>query len=194
VNQYSDDEPDPEHERRRQIRRRRKARLRAAELGRSRGGLTSKIHLSADRRCRPLSLVLTPGQAADAPRFIPVMDKIKVRGPVGRPRTRPAAAAGDKAYPSRANRAYLRRRHITAVIPEKADQASNRKKKGRAGGRPISHNTTLYKDRNTVERCINKFKEWRGLATRYDKTPDSYMAGLHLRGCIIWLRSLPAPS
>jgi transposase len=186
------EEPDPEGEQRRRIRRRRKARLRAAELGRSRGGLTSKIHLSADRRCRPLSLVLTPGQAADAPRFIPVMDKIKVRGPVGRPRTRPDAAAGDKAYSSRANRAYLRRRHITAVIPEKADQAANRKKKGRLGGRPISHDTVRYKDRNTVERCINKFKDWRGLATRYDKTPDSYLAGLHLRASIIWLRSLPA--
>jgi len=154
--------------------------------------LTSKIHLSADRRCRPLSLVLTPGQAADSPRFIPVMDKIKVRGPVGRPRTRPAATAADKAYSSRANRAYLRRRHITAVIPEKTDQASNRKKKGRTGGRPISHDPMLYKDRNTVERCINKIKEWKGLATRYDKTPDSYIAGLHLRGSIIWLRSLPA--
>jgi transposase len=192
VNQPSDQEPDPEDEQRRRIRRRRKARLRAADLGRSRGGLTSKIHLSADRRCRPLSLMLTPGQAADAPRFIPVMDKIKVRGPVGRPRTRPDAAAGDKAYSSRANRDYLRRRHITAVIPEKVDQAANRKKKGRSGGRPISHDHLLYKDRNTVERCINKIKEWRGLATRYDKTPDSYLAGLHLRGSIIWLRSLPA--
>jgi transposase len=154
--------------------------LKAAELGRSRGGLTSKIHLSADRRYRPLSLVLTPGQAADAPRFIPVMDKIKVRRPAGRPRTRPEAAAGDKAYSSRANRAYLRRRHIKAVITDKADQAANRKKKGHSGGRPVSHDTALYKD-NTVERCINKFKECRGLATRYDKTPDSSMAGLHLR-------------
>jgi transposase len=192
VNQQSNDRPDPEQERRHRTRRRRKARLRAADLGRSRGGLTSKIHLSADRGCRPLSLVLTPGQAADSPRFIPVMDKIKVCGPIGRPRTRPRAAAGDKAYSSRANRAYLRRRHITAVIPEKADQAFNRKKKGRSGGRPVSHDAELYEDRNTVERCINKFKEWRGLATRYDKTPDSYLAGLHLRGSIIWLRSLPA--
>lgn len=181
-------------ERRRRIRRRRKARLKAAALGRSRGGLTSKIHLSADRRCRPLSLILTPGQAADSPRFIPVMDKIRVRGPVGRPRTRPAAAAGDKAYSSRANRSYLRRRHIKAVIPEKADQAANRKNKGRRGGRPVSHDADLYTYRNTVERCINKFKEWRGLATRYDKTPESYEAGLHLRGAIIWLRSLTAPS
>lgn len=136
--------------------------------------------------------MLTPGQAADSPRFALVLERIKVRGPVGRPRTRPAAVAGDKAYSSRANRAHLRRRKIRAVIPEKADQAANRKKKGSRGGRPVSHDATLYKDRNTVERCINKFKEWRGLATRYDKTPQSYLAGLHLRGSILWLRSLPA--
>lgn len=149
------------------------------------------MHLATDRRCRPLSIILTPGQAADSPRFIPVLEKIKVRVPMGRPRTRPDAVAGDKAYSSRANRAHLRRRNIKAVIPEKADQAANRKKRGSQGGRPVSHDAELYKDRNTVERAINKFKEWRGLATRYDKTPESYLAGLHLRGSILWLRSLP---
>ncbi len=98
-------------------------------MGRSRGGRTSKVHLAADRRCRPLAIILTAGQAADSPRFIPVLDKVRVRGPVGRPRTRPDAVAGDKAYSSRGNRAYLRKRQIKAVIPEKKDQASNRKKK-----------------------------------------------------------------
>jgi transposase len=86
-----DEAPDEAREERRRLRRRRKARLRAAKLGRSRGGLTSKVHLSADRRCRPLSFVLTPGQAADSPRFTAVLERIKVRGPVGRPRTRPRA-------------------------------------------------------------------------------------------------------
>lgn len=118
------------------------------------------MHLSADRRCRPLSFVLTPGQAADSPRFTAVLERIKVRGPAGRPRTRPAAVAADKAYLSRANRAYLRRRRIRAVIPEKTDQAANRKKRGSRGGRPVSHDVTLYKERNTAERCINKIKEW----------------------------------
>ncbi|OAH15044.1 hypothetical protein STSP_16630 [Streptomyces jeddahensis] len=46
------------------------------------------------------------------------------------------------------------------------------------------------RDRNTVERAINKMKDWRGIATRYDKTPESYLAGLHLRAAIIWIRSL----
>jgi transposase len=177
-------------EQRRHGRRRRKARLRAAQLGRSRGGLTTKTHLAADRRCRPLAFVLTAGQAADNPRFVEVIERIKVRGPVGRPRTRPDAVAADKAYSARATRTYLRRRGIQAVIPEKVDQAANRTKKGSRGGRPVSYDTALYKDRNTVERAINRLKDWRGLATRYDKTPESYLAGLHLRGGILWLRSL----
>lgn len=46
------------------------------------------------------------------------------------------------------------------------------------------------KDRNTVERCINKFKAWRRIATRYDKGPESHLAGLYLRGAVIWMRSL----
>lgn len=77
------------------MRRRRRARLRATELGRSRGGLTSKVHRAVERRCRPLAIILTTGQAADSPRFIPVLKKIKVRGPVGCHRTRPDAVAGD---------------------------------------------------------------------------------------------------
>ena len=164
--------------------------MKAAALGRSRGGLTCKVHLSSDRRCRPLSFVITPGQAADSPQFSAVLAGVRVRGPVGRPRTRPDAVAGDKAYSSRANRAHLQKRKIKAVIPEKADQAANRKKKGSKGGRPVSHDAELYKERNTVERCINKIRAWRGLATRFDKRPDSYMAGLQLRGAVIWLRSL----
>ncbi|MCW2874161.1 MAG: transposase [Streptomyces oryziradicis] len=137
-----------------------------------------------------MAFILTPGQAADSPQFIPVLKKVRVRLPVGRPRTRPAAVAGDKAYSSRANRAHLRKRRIKAVIPEKKDQAANRKKKGSRGGRPITHDTALYRDRNTVERAINKMKDWRGIATRYDKTPESYLAALHLRAAIIWIRSL----
>jgi DDE family transposase len=148
----------PEREERRRIRRRRKLRLNQALLGRSRGGLTSKVHLAEDRKCRPLSLLLTAGQAADSPQFVPVLQKVRVRLPLGRPRTRPDAVAADKAYSSRASRSYLRKRGIKAVIPEKKDQAANRKKKGRRGGRPTRHDGDLYKERNTVERLINKLK------------------------------------
>lgn len=99
-----------------------------------------------------MALLLTAGQAADSPQFIPVLSKVRVRLPVGRPRTRPIAVAGDKAYFSRANRAHLRKRRIKAVIPEKKDQAANRRKKGSRGGRPVTCNANLYRDRNTVER------------------------------------------
>lgn len=134
--------------------------------------------------------MLTPGQSGDSPQFRAVLSRIKVRLPVGCPRIRPGAVAADKAYSSRGNRAYLRRRGIKAVIPEKADQAANRKKLGFRGGRPVGHDPDLYKQRNTAERCINRIKDWRGLAFRFDKTPDSYLAGMHLRGAILWIRSL----
>lgn len=138
----------------------------------------------------PLAFVLTPGQAADCPQFQTVLDQIRVPGPAGRPRTRPDAVAADKAYSSKANRAYLRRRRITAVIPEKTDQQANRKNKGSTGGRPITCDPARYKQRNTVERCFQKLKTWRGLATRYDKSPESYEAGLRLRAAIMWLKTL----
>lgn len=85
-----------EREERRRIRRRRKLRLKAALLGRSGGGQIIKIHVAGDRKCRPLAFILTAGQAADSPQFIPVLKKIRVRGPVGRPRTRPDTIAGDR--------------------------------------------------------------------------------------------------
>jgi transposase len=70
------------------------------------------------------------------------------------------------------------------------DQAANRKEKGSRGGRPVAHDADLCKERNTVERLINKLRAWRGSATRYDKTPDGYLAGLHLRASMIWIKEL----
>lgn len=107
-------------------------------LGRSRGGLTTKIHLSADGRCRPLSLIVTPGQRADCTQFEPVMDKIRVpRLGAGRPRRMPDSVAADKAYSNNLIRSYLRRRGIRHVIPEKSDsrQASVRLPRHRHGRR-----------------------------------------------------------
>jgi hypothetical protein len=108
-------------------------------LGRSRGGLSTKIHLAADRRCRPLTQILTAGQRGDSPQFIPVLEQLRIgRRGTGRPRTRPGAAMGDKACSPAANRAYLRRRGITAVIRVKEDQKNHRRNRGRAGGRPLA--------------------------------------------------------
>jgi Transposase DDE domain len=112
------------------------ARLGREGLGRSRGGLSTKIHLAADRRCRPVARILSPGQHGDCPRFIPLMQAVRIaRRGLGRPRTRPGAAMGDKAYSSAANRAYLRKRGIKAVIPVEEDQKKHRRGRGRAGGR-----------------------------------------------------------
>ncbi|WP_079038390.1 IS5 family transposase [Streptomyces sp. NBRC 110028] len=177
-------------EERRRVRRRRRARLAAAGLSRSRGGLTTKKHLSCVPQCLPLSLTITAGQAGDSPQFIPVLNKIRVPGPVGRPRTRPDAVAGDKAYSSRQNRSHLRKRGIKTVIPEKKDQAAHRENRGSRGGRPVTWDKQLYKLRNSVERTISKIKDWRGLAVRYDKKPESYQAGLELCAGLLWIRHL----
>lgn len=119
-----------------------------------------------------------------------MLARVRVRLPVGRPRSKPGAVAADKAYSSRGNRTYLRKRGIKSVIPEKKDQAAHRKKKGTRGGRPVIYDADLYKERNTVERLINKLKAWRGIATRYDKSPESYLAGVHLRAAMIWIDDL----
>jgi transposase len=158
-------------------------------LGRSRGGLTTKIHMVADRRCRPIARILSPGRHGDSPRFIPLMDQIRIArcGP-GRPRTRPARAMGDKAYSSRVNRAYLRKRGIKAVIPIKEDQKANRRKLGSQGGRPPVFDLQAYKDRNTVERCFNKLRQFRSVATRYDKRERIYQGTIDVASIRIWLR------
>jgi transposase len=94
----------------------------------------------------------------------------------------------DKAYSSRANRAHLRSRGITSIIPVKADQAANRRKKGSRGGRPPSFDTERYKDRNTVERCFNKLRQHRAVATRYDKRDRIYQGTIDVASIRIWLR------
>lgn len=105
----------------------------------------------------------------------------------GRPRTRPDAVLADKAYSSRGTRAMLRDRGIKAVIPQPSDQIAHRKRRGSAGGRPPAFDPVTYKGRNVVERSFNNHKQWRGIATRYDKLATVYRGAVVLRAITIWL-------
>ena len=107
-------------------------------------------------------LIVTPGQSGDAPALPALLAELKVRrqGP-GRPRTTPEALRGDKAYSSRAIR----------------------------GGRPVAFDIEDYKNRNVVERTFNQLKQWRGLATRYDKHAITYRGGMVLAAIVLWLRA-----
>jgi transposase len=89
-------------------------------------------------------------------------------GGQGRPRQRLAHLTGDKAYSSRANRAALRARHIPHTIPEPADQQANRARRGARGGRPPAFDRERYRNRNQVERLMNRRKQFRAVATRFD--------------------------
>ena len=136
-----------------------------------------------------MTRILTPGQHGDCPQFIPLLETVRVaRRGRGRPRTRPGRAMADKAYSSAANRAYLRRRGIQAVIPVKEDQKKNRRARGRSGGRPPAFDPGHYKERNTVERCFAKLKQFRAVATRYDKRDFMYQATIDVTSIRIWLR------
>lgn len=141
-------------------------------------------------RCRPLSLLITPGQRADCTQFEAVMDKIRVpRTGFGRPRRTPDSVGADKAYSNRKIRAYLRKRGIRHAIPEKRDHKAARLHRGSRGGRPPGFDKDRYKDRNSVERAIGKLKQFRAVATRYDKRGYVYLGTVTAAALLIWLRS-----
>jgi transposase len=163
-------------------------------LGRSRGGLTTKIHLAGEGKGRPLAVVLSEGQRHESTQLEPVLDRIRVprqspdgRPRRGRPRKRPERLLLDKGYAYPKCRRALRRRGIPSMIPERKDQRQQRLRKGSRGGRPCRFSREEYRQRSWIERLINRLKQWRRIATRYEKRAQNYQAFVLIGCLLLWL-------
>ena len=132
-------------------------------------------------------MVITAGQVADCTQLEPVLDAIHVPRRQGRARKRPRSLRLDKAYGARKQRRILRRRGIRGICPEREDAKKHRRAKGSRGGRPPAFDAEAYKGRNVVERCVNRLKDFRAVATRYDKRGHNYLAGVLVASTILWL-------
>ena len=118
---------------------------------------------------------MTPGQCRESTQLEAVLDAISVKRPggVGRPSKRPTLLIADRGYSYLSCRLLLRRRGIRHTIPERHVQREHRA--GRPGVLP-GFDFDIYRKRNVVERCVNQFKHWRGIATRYEKRAANYRA------------------
>jgi len=148
--------------------------------------LSTKLHLACDGAGRPLAVVLTPGQWGDNPQLAVLLDTISVRRADGRgrPRKRPAHLIADKAYSHPSTRRLLRQRGIAHTIPERRDQQARR---AHRPGRKPAFDRQIYRRRNVVERCFNRLKQWRALATRFDKRAANYRAFVVIAALMMWL-------
>jgi transposase len=143
------------------------------------------VHLACDGKGRPLSVILTPGQRNDGTQLCAVLDAIRVpRVGRGRPRKRPERLLADRGYGKGLYQRMLRARGIPHTIPERSDHRERRL--GRAG-RPLLFDADLYARRNVVERCVNRLKQWRAIATRYEKRAVNYRAMVLIASLMIWL-------
>jgi transposase len=134
--------------------------------------------------------VVTPGQRHDSTQLAAVPDAIRVPRPDGRgrPRKRPDHLIADKGYSYARCRTLLRRRGIPHTIPERSDQ---RERRARRPGRPLAFDRERYRRRNVVERCFNRLKQWRGVATRFEKRADNYRTMLTIASLMLWLADSP---
>lgn len=135
-------------------------------FGRSRGGLTTKIHAVVDALGNPLRIHLTAGQRADSPQALNLLEGLDSQ-----------AIIADKAYDTNAILRNLTEQGIQVVIPPKSSRLDQR-----------AYDENLYADRNKIERFFNQLKSYRRVATRYDKAASSFLAFVHLACALIWLR------
>ena len=150
-------------------------------LGRSRGGFSTKIHLRAEGGGKPLAFVVSGGERHES-RYV---EALLAAGHVrragrGRPRGRPTRLVGDRGYSYPTVRRLLARRGVRAVIPRRRDQ-----RPGDGRHAPFDH--CAYRERNRIERLVNRMKQFRRVATRYDKRAAHYLAMLTLAAALLWL-------
>ena len=138
-------------------------------MGRSRGGLTTKIHALVDAEGRPVALALTAGQTHDSVMAEPMLADLKPG----------AILLADKAYDTNALRALADSRKAWANIPAKRTRKET-----------FAFSSWVYRQRNLVERFFNRLKQLRGIATRYDKNPLNYLAAIKLAAARIWIKAL----
>jgi transposase len=136
-------------------------------MGRSRGGLTTKIHALVDAEGLPIALKLTEGQAHDGRSARDMLD-VLVEGQI---------LLADRAYDSDALRQSLDQRGAWANIKPMPNRRNI-----------PAFSPYLYRYRNLVERFFNKIKHYRAVATRYDKTAENFLAGVKLASIRIWMR------
>jgi transposase len=139
--------------------------------------LSTKLHLRAERGGKPITLLLTAGERHEQSVFEPLLDQGNVkRVGRGRPRLRPQQIVGDKGYSSPKARRAVRRRGMRPVIPTKSNER-----------RQPHFDRALYRERNRVERCINRLKQYRRVATRYEKLAVNYLAMVTIAALLMWL-------
>lgn len=147
-------------------------------LGYSKGGFSTKIHLRCEGNGKPVTFLLTVGQRNESVLFERLMEQGSVKRPGrGRPRLRPERVAGDKGYTGRRIRTYLQRHGMGAIIPRLANEP-------RRGTR---FDRQAYRQRNRIERAFNRLKQFRRIATRYEKRADNYLAMLTIATILLWL-------
>jgi transposase len=139
--------------------------------------VATKLSVRAEGAGKPLAFVLQPGQQHESRAFEALMERGAVKRPGrGRPRRRPRRLAGDKAYSNRRIRQWLRRHGIRVTIPRKRDE----RRRGR-------FDKALYKLRARVEQLINRLKQFRRIATRYEKRAANYLGMVTIGAILLYL-------